>query len=330
MKTLLIDIGSTNIKYKLFGIDTVKSVPFPNPIVNDELYYEVNPLSIIEIIKKIISEESPTDVYFSVQMHGYVLMNDGIEVTNYISWRDRRGINKTPSFTINSEYGVGIKPNLPRLSVEAQKVNFNEFMTLGSYISYKLTGSNCSHITDITPTGFYNMIQMKYDYEPYKLPIVEKYVKKVGDCNEINIYTPIGDHQLSIYGANLDNFDGYILNLGTACQICMVYDEFISGEYETRPYFNDKYLLTITGLPGGAYIKSKEVTQELEDELVNKYRDAIQKLPKRDKIKAIGGLLNSRRELIKRVLKRLDIDYYMSNECDALIALEYVVKGEIK
>ncbi len=330
MKTLLIDIGSTNIKYKLFGIDALKSVPFPNPVISDEPYYEVDPLSIIDVIKKIIREEKPTDVYFSVQMHGYVLMKVGTEVTNYISWRDRRGINKKPSFTINSEYGVGIKPNLPRLSIETQKVDFDEFMTLGSYISYKLTGNNSSHITDIAPTGFYNMIHMKYDDTPFKLPKAEKYVTKVGMYNDISIYTPIGDHQLSIFGANLDNFDGYILNLGTACQICMVNDEFISGEYETRPYFNDKYLLTITGLPGGAYIKSKEVTSKLEDELVNKYRDAIQKLPKRDKIKAIGGLLNSRRELIERVLKRLDIDYLMSNECDALIALEYVVKGEIR
>ena len=330
MRILLIDVGSTNIKYKLYKEDTVKSIPFPLPIINENSLYEVNPAKIIDIIKGIIEEEKPTDVYFSVQMHGYVLLNGGVEVTNYISWRDRRGENIKPSFVINSEYGVNIKPNLPRLSIETQKVVFDEFMTLGSYISYKLTGNNASHISDITPTGFFNMIKMKYDFEPFKLPKVEKEAKIVGTYKGINIYTPMGDHQLSIFGANTDLFDGYILNLGTACQICMVYDNYISGIFETRPYFDNKYLLTITGLPGGGYIKSKEVSKELEDELVLSYKDAIEKLPKRNQIKAIGGLLNSRKELIENVLKRIGIDYFLSNECDALIALEYVVEGEIK
>ena len=330
MKTLLIDIGSTNIKYKLYGIDTIYSIPFPMPIINEYPYYEVGPTEIISTIKRIIDETKPTDIYFSVQMHGYILLNKGVEVSNYVSWRDTRGKDTVPSFEINSEYGVNIKPNLPRLSITTFNTSFDEFTTLGSYISYKFTGNNSSHITDITPTGFYNMISMKYDDVPFKLPKVEKYVTKVGTYNGINVYTPIGDHQLSIFGANTDKFEGYILNLGTACQICMTSKEFISGDFETRPYFNNEYLLTVTGLPGGGYIKSKEVSQELEDELVMKYQDAIQKLPKRDTIKAIGGLLNSRKELIENVLKRLNIKYILSNECDALIALEYIVRGEIK
>ena len=330
MKPLLIDVGSTNIKYKIYGIDTIYSVPFPFPILNKYPYYEVDPIKITKIITNIIDEVKPTDVYFSVQMHGYILLNKGIEVTNYISWRDERAKDIIPQFNINSEYGVSIKPNLPRLSIELQNISFDEFMTLGSYISYKLTGNNSSHITDIAPTGFYNMIKMKYDDEPFKLPKVEKYVTLVGTYNSINIYTPVGDHQLSIFGANKESYNEYILNLGTACQICTVSNKFISGDYETRPYFNNKYLLTVTGLPGGGYIKSREISKELEDELFYRYKDAIDKLPKRGKIKAIGGLLNSRKELIENVLKRLNIDYILSNECDALKALEYIVGGKIK
>lgn len=80
-------------------------------------------------------------------MHGYVLLKEGREATGYISWRDERGKDLPPDFALTEEYGVRIKPNLPRLSLQAQSVAADEFCTLGSYLVYRLTGKNTTHVT---------------------------------------------------------------------------------------------------------------------------------------------------------------------------------------
>lgn len=330
MKNLLIDIGSSNIKYKLANDSFYRSIPFIAPTINESFFYEVNPIKIYEAIKEIIDDINPDNVFFSTQMHGYVLLKNGKEVSNYVSWQDARGTNKKAKFTINSEYGVNIKKNLPRLSIQDNGIDFDEFCTLGSYIAFKLTGTNASSITDIAPSGFYNIIKRKYDDVSFKLPNVIDDLSIVGKYKNINIYSPIGDHQLSILGATYDmNFEGLILNLGTAGQICEVSKDFISGEFETRPYFFNKYLLTITNIPGGAYIKAND-NKDLEDYLYNVYKESIEKLPKSKKILITGGLLNIKRNLIVKVIERIGIDYIINMNVDALHGLEILIsKKEI-
>ena len=329
MKTLLIDIGSTNIKYEIKESRSFSSTPFPMPIRSDSIYYEVDPLAIYNTIKNIIDSIEPDRVYFSCQMHGYVLMNNGVEVSPYVSWRDKRGSLKMPNFRLFPEYGVNIKDNLPRLSIELFDGVFDEFMTLGSYITYKLTGVNASHITDIAPSGFLNILTMHYDDEPFRLPIVYKDVECVGNYNGSKVYTPIGDQQLSILGSTHDSgFDGYILNLGTAAQVCTVSKEFVSGDYESRPYFNNQFLLTVTGIPGGAYVIKNEDNPNLEETLYNVYKESIEKLPKRNKITATGGLLERKKDMIERIFKKIGIPYEFYESKDALHGLEIISNEE--
>lgn len=324
-KNLYIDIGSTNIKWKRDG--DVRQTPFPAPVVSKDGRFEVDAEEIFKIVRSLIEENDR--VFLSVQMHGYVLLKDGVPVTNYVSWRDERGVNTTPNFTLSKEYGVDIKPNLPRLSLQTQTVEYDEFCTLGSYLVYRLTGINATHITDAAPSGFYNVFAKEREKTAFKLPIGSYTIKAIGRYGNAEIYTPVGDQQAAILGAVGKDFQGYVLNLGTAAQLCEILDGFVCGEFESRPYFDGKTLCTVTRLIGGGVI-AEHTDEELYERLVEDYGKALKKLPVCSRLVATGGLVKYRKELLCKVLDRLGVNYSFNENCDALAGLEIVSKGEIK
>ncbi|MBR2341451.1 MAG: hypothetical protein IKA72_03490 [Clostridia bacterium] len=324
-KDLYIDIGSTNIKWKRAG--GVSQTPFPTPVYSENGRFEVDAEEIFNIVRRLI--EDSKRVFFSVQMHGYVLLKDGVAVSNYISWRDERGAAVQPAFTLTKEYGVDIKPNLPRLSLQTQTVEFDEFCTLGSYLVYRLTGKNETHISDAAPSGFYNVCLREREQTAFKLPTPSYEIKPVGHYLDTAIYTPVGDQQASILGSVGRCFDGYVLNLGTAAQLCEIANGFVSGEFESRPYFDGKTLCTVTRLIGGGVI-AKYSDDEIFEKLVEEYGGALKKLPVCKRLVATGGLVKYRRTLLCKVLDELGVEYSFNEECDALAGLEILSKGEIK
>ena len=76
MNDLLIDVGSTNIKYSMDG-KAVHSVPFPLPERDETPFYEVDAEKILAVIKGIIdSEPNSKNVWLSVQMQVLFLQAD--------------------------------------------------------------------------------------------------------------------------------------------------------------------------------------------------------------------------------------------------------------
>lgn len=321
MKDLYIDVGSTNVKWMESNSPTLHMVAFP-PAEKDEYpYYEVCHNKIFEKIKNIIGTCNADRVFFSVQMHGYVLLKDGKAVTNYVSWRDERGAYLEPRFELSKEYGVDIKPNLPRLSLQAQTVEFDEFCTLGSYLVYRLTGKNVTHITDGAATGFFNVKEQTCDKMNFKLPQVSYEVKAVGKYNNTLICTPVGDQQASVLGAVGKNYEGIVLNLGTAGQMCCIKNGFVSGEFESRPFFEGKTLCTVTRLVGGSLIAEKK-DEELEQQLLLEYQTAKEKLPQSNNMIVTGGVTKYRKKLLCSVLDKLNVNYKFTQQCDALNGLK--------
>lgn len=337
MSILLIDIGSTNIKWAVtdFGEkvpNDLHSVPFPPPLNNTYPYYEVSIDQIISIIKGIIDDCLPNSLFISTQMHGYVLADkSGKPITQYISWQDERATLVPFLDKINKEHGVDIKPNLPRASVYAiSKLNPKLFMqayqffTLGSYVNYVLTGNNITHITDAAPSGFYNVKTLKSDYNQLELPIAKKDVEKAGEYKGIAVYTPVGDQQAAILGVNATN-DSYILNLGTAGQLCTINGTFITGDFESRPYFWGKTLCTVTRLMGGKAILEYQ-EEDLEEVLFNNYYNAMKKLPQRKKLIITGGVVKYRREMLTRIAQKIGIEFSLNEELDAINGLKILME----
>lgn len=320
---LFLDIGSSNIKYKTSNSDEVFVVKFPLPILSSNSLYEVDVNEIIGIIKNIIETIKPDSLYISTQMHGYVLLNKGKAVTNYISWRDTRGSFEKPDFVLNDEYGVHIKKNLPRLSIQTQKIEFDEFASLGSYISYVLTGNNASHITDLAASGFYNIVNKKADLVKFKLPDAYYITKEVGKYKNVIVYCPFGDQQCSVLGLTkkINYEETLILNIGTASQMCLVSSSFKSGEYETRPFFDNKYLLTITNLPGGAILQNLKEDDAI-DLLLKEETKAFQLLPKCKSIILTGGGSKKYKGIFENLFSKLGIKYAFNEDLDSLEGLK--------
>ncbi len=324
---LLIDVGSTNIKCAFFDgtsrkILKTSNVAFPPAELYGNGLYEV---SINEIKKAVFSFGSDADaLLLSVQMHGYVLKKNGIPVTGYVSWRDRRAEKIYRDFSLPKEYGTAVKANLPKISVAYTSEyilkntdSFDEFCSLGSYLAEELTGKNASHATDLAASGFY--CGTIADNVNFKLPGCYDTIVPVGKTDGgMTVYTPVGDHQATVYGCDYEN--SYVLNLGTAAQICCVENGRIYGDFESRPFFGKKTLCTVTGLSGGGAISGKS-DDELFEKLCLEYGEAIKKLPEKNKIIVAGGLIKYRKELLVKVLSRLCVPYEFSNGEETMTGL---------
>lgn len=328
------DIGSTNIKYCELSDrkrGTVRKIPFPSKLKLPDPFYEVSAEKIIEIVTEVIRRSEASRVLISTQMHGWLLGDENGELlTNYISWQDNRAALYPYPFQLSAEYGVREKPNLPRFSVAVTQKLFPRlaacakvFFTLGSYVAYRLTGKNRTHITDAAPSGYYNVKTCSAVPCPLELPSVFKGIQAAGTFEGKYIFIPVGDQQCSVLGAGGDE-NAYILNMGTAAQMCAVTPEFVAGAFESRPYFNGKTLCTVTGLCGGKYLRENASDKKICDILYRDFAAAIDKLPERSKILVTGGVLDYYEDIVSDALRRFDIPIILNKGADALIGLQII------
>lgn len=290
MKSLLLDVGSSFIKYSFY--DSVKgelfdicSVPFPSPCVCDGVKFEVAVGDIKEAVMRIFDEGAEygcSAAFISVQMHGYVLKKDGA-FSNYVSWQDKRGADavKVLSHLDLTECGTAVKANLPLVSLYGKSnAEGAEFFTLGSYLAFALTGKNVTHVSDGCASGFFKKSGDAAHIEGFEgliLPTVTSRIISIGEYRNISVYTPLGDHQISFLGSGIAD-DELLLNVGTAVNISCLQKKGLpkTRGVEYRPYFSDDDLVTVTG------IKSKDAN------LAERIKDALSLFSSKKRI-IIGG-----------------------------------------
>lgn len=276
MKDLLIDVGSTFIKYAFSGEGSFSSgrIPFPERMPMDAGCYFVEREAIERAITAIVDKGKTAGcerLFFSVQMHGFLWRKKDGSLSHYVSWRDKSGDTTDERFASIDFHALGtaLKRNLPlcKQSLWGEGI---EFFTLGSYLSYFLTGSNATHLTDACASGFFDAETGKpISYaSDIKMPRVHLDVSLVGMHGPLAVYSPCGDHQVSFLGSGAQA-DGYLLNIGTATQLSCLYNarEFPSS-CEARPYFQKGVrLLTVSGLTGGEMLYKGLAAEQLLDEL---------------------------------------------------------------
>lgn len=226
-------------------------------------------------------------ILITTQMHGSVLKNtQSGETSNYISWQDERclavrdgessldRLRRIIPADIIALSGMRLKCEMALCNLYAKAADEGldlshgyEVFTLGSYIINSLCGSNVTHITNAVPTGFFRLtdgapnreLLAVVGMEGLALPQVSR---ELGPCGEyrtasgvaIPVYPDIGDQQVSMLGGGID--EGSLnINIGTATQMSAICrdpdDGFYGSIYEVRPYFDGRYLRTVTKLPGG-------------------------------------------------------------------------------
>lgn len=227
-------------------------------------------------------------ILITTQMHGAVLkdLTDG-RSSAYISWQDERCLvsrdgesaldclRRTVPADVIAKSGMRLKCEMAlcNLWAKAREEGLDlsrgyEVYTLGSYIINALCGENVTHITNAVPTGFFDLpsggtpnreLLAAVGMEGLGLPRVSRSFAPCGSYRtpqgkEIPVYPDVGDQQVSILGGGIDR-DSLNVNVGTATQMSAVSDKWDDGFYESiyemRPYFDGKYLRTVTKLPGG-------------------------------------------------------------------------------
>lgn len=258
---------------------------------SDSLRKEYEITAIADIVKHLIKKHLSSDrriagIVFATQMHGFVLMNSNFKpVTNYISWEDERGLEKfaggsqTYLEMINERLpkeeikktGMEIKPGLAAVNLfhrlQNNEINNEEdlyFCTLGDYIISHLSGEKpYTHLTNAAASGLVNLdtdnwnenIIDRLNFKDIILPEIIDERKSAGylkmNGHKISLHPALGDHQAAILGVLLTPGKELSINIGTGSQMTLIEDELEYGNYESRPYPGNKFLRTITHIPGG-------------------------------------------------------------------------------
>ncbi|MBE6680582.1 MAG: hypothetical protein E7598_08720 [Ruminococcaceae bacterium] len=294
MKVLLMDVGSTFVKYAVcddISGEYVLSdkIPFPKPL--DEEAFTVDRAEIETVVKAVMAvalENKCQKIFASVQMHGFLLRYKSGEISEYFSWRSGGGdLESRELLDIDfASRGTKLKPNLPiaKLYKNREELDGVEFFTLGSYIAYLLTGNNATHKTDACASGFYT-VDGKTDSKTIPGIILPEFMDEVEPCGRycgMQIYAPVGDHASSVYGSDIGE-DTYLFNIGTTSQIAFVGEgNPPSDMWECRPYFESgKTLFTLGNLFYGLYKDTDKYCAEAAK--------IINSLPKRARILVGGG-----------------------------------------
>ncbi len=347
MKAFLVDFGSTSVKYAVYDreSDTVSSegkLDFPPRIPNDNPNITEIDLTLIDGIidraVEIAAENACKDIYISVQMHGYILGSKS-GFSNYVSWQDKRALDgRFERFDKEgidyTALGTTYKVNSPLVSLYGENLEGKEYYTLGSYIAYRMTGNNATHITDSAASGFYYADSAELA-NPKCYPMAfarsTNKIEVVGTCRGMNVYAPVGDHQVTFLGLGIDK-GGTLLNISTATQISTVSNQ-LSENYECRPFFANGRLCTVSGLIGGMVIRQREIpgdtySDKFAQELAQNYGAALSCMPESAGLVIGGGATVHFRALIEAVGDKIGVPYRITDELSAFKGLIRVVKGD--
>lgn len=254
----------------------------------DGAYYENDAEEFVQIVKRLIHDccsryPDAAGLLCSTQQHGCVICHPELPGDTYISWQDTRCLKIRPEsgksylqelrelFTREDmrANGVYIKPALALCNLYAlfdgQKLKRNvetRVYTLGAYIIEKLTGNNICHITNAAPMGFADVLDNTWRYDMleriglgfFRLPAITSRMECCGYYEDgavrLAVFPDVGDVQTCVYGTSAAAGD-LVINIGTSGQLIYVTDEYIPGEYEIRPFYDNNFCNVISSMPGG-------------------------------------------------------------------------------
>ncbi|MEE3233496.1 MAG: FGGY family carbohydrate kinase [Candidatus Latescibacterota bacterium] len=288
---LLIDFGTTSTKSIILNINTGN---FSNPLSHTALkncakkpgHHEFDMHEVKKRFEDICHHnyaKSPfSGIIICSEMHGFaVLDSNDNPITNYISWKDERALEKDDE--INSAFTdvcnfwkddfktiTGMKPrpgfmpmSLLHMARTKKFPNNIRIVDLPGWLS-RSTGfaTGHTHRSMLAGLGVYDVKNDKIAEDlvswlaenirtDINLDIPAEVTTVSGYWNKVPIYVGLGDHQCSLLGAGLVDSQTLSINIGTGAQISALDPVVFPEEAELRPFLSDLHLRTITHIPGG-------------------------------------------------------------------------------
>ena len=305
MQYLGLDIGSSSIKAAVLDLDAVRPgepVGTPCPAARGDLperYFELNPDEVVRAVQSVMCRLPVGDcagIVATTQMAGVLLVDaERRPLTNYLSWRDQRVLvpvagkrtffdelcgRMTPEHhaQLGGEFKPGASASLlawlgeqGTLPADARPIGIGEYV-----LSCLCESEPCVEFTNAL--GALHLVERDWHWEVLERLGLSKLqwprligpTEPVGeisiDGRRLPCYAAVGDHQCALLGTGLAA-DELSLNISTGSQISQLTDELQLGDYQSRTYFGDQWLNTVTHLPAG---RSLNVLVDLLCELPRK------------------------------------------------------------
>jgi sugar (pentulose or hexulose) kinase len=124
----------------------------------------------------------------------------------------------------------------------------------GSTPSMELTNAGATSALDHTTLDWHYPLIERLGLGALQWPIIRPFGTVAAvitvDGHQLPCYTPVGDHQCALVGAFLGGNE-LSLNISTGSQASMITPQLQFGQCQTRPFFDGRFLNTITGVPAG-------------------------------------------------------------------------------
>ena len=285
----------------------IHRLPFPHQLPSRHpLFCEFNPDEIVAVFQDLLDTlfavaPDCDGIVICTQMHGMVLMNeDGSVRSPCMTWRDQRATMPHPSgrgsyFEVmarrisreqKAQLGNELRPGTPSSFLfwlaEQEMLDPNVLpVSIPDFVLSILTGSSPGvESTNGMAYGLLNLETMEWHQPVIEAlglnhlhwPTVRKHGEVVGQINlggrSVPCYTPVGDYQCALLGALLE-MDELSLNISTGSQVSRLTARLKLGDYQSRPFFDGKFLNTFTHIPAG---RALEMLVDLVNELARAQR----------------------------------------------------------
>lgn len=283
-----IDVGSSSIKGAVLDLDALQlrhihRMPMPDIVRGlPAPHREVDPEAVVEAVEAVLARLARLaprcgGVMLCGQMQGFVLVNaSGEAVSNYISWLDQRvspaefeemAAQLTPAE--RDDLGNDLKPGiaLPILywlkghnalpSGDATPVSLADFVAgrlCNSMPVMEPTQAAAFGALSLSTLGWHTEAIGKLGLQSLRWPEVRPAGSMVGTWQGAPCFAAIGDQQCALAGASLGERE-LSVNIGTGSQVSMITDSARPGGQQVRPYFDGRFLRTVTHIPGGRALK---------------------------------------------------------------------------
>lgn len=278
MKAIGIDIGTTSVCGVL--VDTKTGEILKSRTENSDAFLtDCQPWEKIQSVEKIMTvatdilngffDEDVAVIGVTGQMHGIVYTDcEGQAVSPLYTWQDERGNlpyrDTTYAGFLKSCSGFGNVTDFYNRENGIRPDAAVSYCTIHDYFVMQLCGLKkpLIHASDAASFGCYHLETNQFDYD-CNMDITTDFAV-AGTYRGIPVGVAIGDNQASVF-STLADCESVLFNVGTGSQVSVVTDTIVSGEdIETRPYFDNQYLVVGAALCGGrAYSLLKSFYQEI-------------------------------------------------------------------
>ena len=212
---------------------------------------------------------TPSGIGLTGQMHGMLYVNaHGDSVSPLYTWEDQSGIETVKILRehgMKCSVGYGLATHLYLQMSKKIPNDAVKMTTISDYIAMKLCGNTSPVLSsDMAASwGCFDLRTHEFMYDSLKsagvnvsyLPEIVRGYHVIGHTKEnVPVVCSVGDNQAAVKGSLRDSEDdSLLLNVGTGSQISLVTNEYYDseGDIETRPYGENKYILSGASLCGG-------------------------------------------------------------------------------